>query len=181
MAVHHPASPPQGEAVVGGHWIAVAGVEIIHPQAIATVLLARTVEIPTAPQVKAHMGAALWRAEEDQIPRLQQAGLAGLHGDGPAEALLQIGIPGQPDSCVGKGRLQQARAIKIGAEGAAPEVAVRHGHGLLGKGEHGGDGGFDRWAIPGPGKRRVGHPLPVTKEIAEMEPAGVTILQEAHP
>jgi hypothetical protein len=70
VAVHHPSSAAQLLAVMAGHRILVPGVEVIEAQAIAAVLSAGTVQIAPAAQVQAHMGATLWRTEEDQIPDL---------------------------------------------------------------------------------------------------------------
>jgi hypothetical protein len=41
----------------------------------------------------ADMGATLWAAEEEQIPRTKQAIVAWMHCDGCAEPFLLIGIP----------------------------------------------------------------------------------------
>ena len=54
------------------------------------------------------MGATPRRAEEDQIPRTQQIQRADRDGDGLAETLLLIRVPGDPDALAGKGQLHQA-------------------------------------------------------------------------
>jgi hypothetical protein len=43
--MHHSTSTPELGAVVVGHWIAVAGIEIIDADAVATVIAARTVQV----------------------------------------------------------------------------------------------------------------------------------------
>ena len=66
--------------------------------AIAAVLLARTVQVAPSPQIQPHMGAALGPPKEDQISGPQQAVATGCHRHRLAEALLLVGIPGDPNA-----------------------------------------------------------------------------------
>ena len=165
---------------MAGHRIVVAGMEIIDADAVAAVVAARTVEITAAAQMQAHMGAATRGAEEDQITGFQQARFPHPHGHRPAEALLEIGIPGQPDACGGMGGLDQPGTIKIRTQSAPPEVLVGPQTRLFGKGQHpiqpSGDGG----AIQAGKAGRVGG-QGGRGQLLPLQPAGVAILKQTNP
>ena len=154
MAAHHPAGTAQLGAVVGADGILQLGIEAVDAQAITTVLAAGAVQVAATTQVQAHMRAALRPAKEDQIAGAQQGVLAGAHRHRLAEALLLVGVAGDPDTGSGEGGLGEAGAVVIGAEAAAPQVAVGPLTGRFSEGQHGRDRRGDGGGIEQPRQRR---------------------------
>ena len=161
------------------HRVAVVGIEVIDAQPVAAMLPPRAVEIATPIQMQPHMGAALGSAEEDQVPRRQQLRLPGMHRHRVAEALLQVGIPGEPDAGAGKGGLHQPGTIEIGPQGAAPEITVRTVHPAQGQGQHLRQAGLDLIPLEPPGLGpRAG--FGSCCQGAGLGPAGIAIVEQAH-
>jgi hypothetical protein len=92
---------------MAGHWIVVRREQIVHPQSIAAMLTAGTVQIAALAQMQPHMGAALRRPEENQVATLQKMYNVRTHCHRLTEAFLKVGIPRQPDARLGIGPLNQ--------------------------------------------------------------------------
>ena len=108
MAARHPASSAKFGSVVAGHGVLVRGMDAVDANAVAAVLLPRTVQVATLCQVNGHMGAALCRAEKQQISRAQQLIIPGADRHRAAKPFLLVSISRQPDALAGKGGLHEA-------------------------------------------------------------------------
>ena len=162
------------------HRVRVVGRQIVDPQPIAAVFTARAVQIAPIAQVQAHMGAALGRAKEDQVPGPERVQHPGAHGHRLAEPLLQVGVPGDPDPGSGKSPLHQPRAVVVGPEAAAPEVGVALLRGRPGKRQHRRDALLDGGCTEQHGSwRRSGNGF--AQQGGRLQPAGVAILEQPRP
>ena len=130
--------------------------------------------------MQAHVGAALGAAEEDQIPGLQAMGDAAVYGYRLAEALLEIGIAGQPDPLGGIGALHQSGTIKIRAQAAPPQVAVGMLEGPEAEGDDGIEPLMNGRTIPRPwaGLERG---FRLAQEVVGLDPAGIAVVEQAYP
>jgi hypothetical protein len=66
--------------------------DAVNANAVAAVLLPRTVHVATLSQVNGHMGAALYRAKKQQISRPQQLIIPGADRHRAAKPFLLVSI-----------------------------------------------------------------------------------------
>ncbi len=92
MAARHPAGSSKFRSVVAGHGILVRGMDAVDANAVAAVLLPRTVHVATLSQVNGYMGAALCHAEKQQISRAQQLIIPGAYRHRAAKPFLLVSI-----------------------------------------------------------------------------------------
>ena len=97
-----------------------------------------------------------------------------------AKPFLLVGVAGDPDAGLGKGGLGEARAVVIGPQAAAPEVAVGPLSGRFSEGQHRIQPGLDRGAAPHLGWPGAGGPG-LAQELGGIDPAGIAVLHKAHP
>ena len=105
MPPQDPSRTPQLLSVVHTHRVNAPGRQAVDAEAISAMVAPGTVQVVAIAEVQPDMGAALGCPEEDQITGPQQAMVAGANRYRLAEALLLVGIPGQPNPDRGKGSL----------------------------------------------------------------------------
>ena len=92
MAARYPAGSAKFGSVVAGHGVLVRGMDAVDANPVAAVLLARTVHVAPLFEMDGHVGAALCRAEKQQISRPQQLIIPRANRHGAAKPFLLVSI-----------------------------------------------------------------------------------------